>query len=183
MADDAQGRSRVDRGAAGGQGLHACEDEASLRRGKAVRRYLLDTNAASDCIFRRKGVDERVKQERVAGNRIGIGMPVLGELFGGVEYSSTREKNLDILLRNLKLFALWPFTFEAAQQYGKIFADLRRRGHPIQQIDMQIAAIALSLGNCTVVSSDSDFKEVKGLLVENWTVSESVAKKRSGRKK
>lgn len=148
-----------------------------------MRRYLLDTNAASDCIFRRKGVDERVKQERAAGNRIGIGMPVLGELFGGIEYSSSREKNLDILLRNLKLFALWPFTFEAAEQYGKIVADLRRRGRLIQQVDMQIAAIALSLGNCTIVSADSDFKQVTGLHVENWAQSDPPAKKGSPKKK
>jgi tRNA(fMet)-specific endonuclease VapC len=39
----------------------------------------------------------------------------------------------------------------------------------IQQIDRQIAAIALTLGDCTVVSYDNDLKEVTGLKVENWT--------------
>jgi len=38
----------------------------------------------------------------------------------------------------------------------------------MQQIDIQVAAIALSLGNCTVVSSDSDLKAIPGLKVENW---------------
>ena len=38
------------------------------------------------------------------------------------------------------------------------------------RIDIQIAAIALSLGNCTVVSKDSDLAEVPGLFVENWSV-------------
>jgi tRNA(fMet)-specific endonuclease VapC len=38
----------------------------------------------------------------------------------------------------------------------------------MQQIDMQIAAIAFSLGNCTVVSTDSDLADVPGLKVENW---------------
>jgi tRNA(fMet)-specific endonuclease VapC len=38
----------------------------------------------------------------------------------------------------------------------------------MQQIDIQVAAIALSLGNCTVVSSDSDLAAVPGLTVENW---------------
>jgi tRNA(fMet)-specific endonuclease VapC len=40
----------------------------------------------------------------------------------------------------------------------------------MQQIDIQIAAIALSLGNCTVVSKDSDLAAVPGLEVENWSV-------------
>jgi hypothetical protein len=33
---------------------------------------------------------------------------------------------------------------------------------------MQIAAIAFSLGNTTVVSSDIDMTKVPGLEVENW---------------
>jgi tRNA(fMet)-specific endonuclease VapC len=39
---------------------------------------------------------------------------------------------------------------------------------PIGVIDMMIAAVALALGNCTVVSADSDFLAVSGLPVENW---------------
>jgi tRNA(fMet)-specific endonuclease VapC len=31
-----------------------------------------------------------------------------------------------------------------------------------------IAAIAFTLGNCTVVTKDSDFSAIPGLTVENW---------------
>ncbi len=41
----------------------------------------------------------------------------------------------------------------------------------MQQVDLQIAAIALCLGNCTVVSKDSDLAAVPGLSVENWATS------------
>jgi hypothetical protein len=34
----------------------------------------------------------------------------------------------------------------------------------------EIAAIALSLGRCTVVTIDTDFAAVPGLSVENWLV-------------
>ena len=133
-----------------------------------MRRYLLDSNAAADCIFRRRGVHERVKQARAAGHQIGIGIPVLAELLGGIEYSHTRAANLDVVNRNVRLFRLWPFTVEAAREYGRLFAQLRRIGRPIQTMDMMIAAIALSLGNCTVVSTDTDMAAVPGLTVENW---------------
>jgi tRNA(fMet)-specific endonuclease VapC len=135
-----------------------------------VSRYLLDTNAAADAMFRRRGVPERLKQVRAAGHDIGIGIPVLGELYAGIEFSASREYNLDILRRSLKLFRLWPFTPEAAEVYGRLYAELRRRGRTIQQVDLQIAAIALSLGQCTVVSDDSDLAAVPGLNVENWAV-------------
>ncbi len=35
-------------------------------------------------------------------------------------------------------------------------------------LNIQIAAIALCLGNCTVVSKDGDLSAVPGLNVENW---------------
>jgi|SRR5579862_6426173 len=133
-----------------------------------MRRYLLDTNSAGHCIFRRFGVHERAKQARREGNHIGIGMPVLAELLAGVEYSASRDRNLEIVNRNLRLFRVWPFHTEAAREYGRIFAALRTAGRPMQVVDMMIAAIALSLGSCTVVTSDSDLAAVPRLAVENW---------------
>ncbi len=42
----------------------------------------------------------------------------------------------------------------------------------MQQVDIQIAAIAFVLGNCTVVSNDSDLAAVPGLILENWAEQE-----------
>ncbi|HEY3788394.1 MAG TPA: hypothetical protein VGL71_06035 [Urbifossiella sp.] len=57
------------------------------------------------------------------------------------------------------------------RQWNMISTQMRRQGRPMQQIDRLIAAIAVSLGNCTVVSSDSDLAAIPGLNVENWTKS------------
>jgi tRNA(fMet)-specific endonuclease VapC len=134
-----------------------------------MRRYLLDTNSAADCIFRRRGVHEKVKETRQSGGKIGTCIPVLAEIWAGIEYSVTRDKNRDIVNRNLRLFRLWPLSAEAAAEYGRLFAELRRAGRPMQVVDMMIAAIARTLGNCTVVSRDSDLSAVPGLKVESWS--------------
>jgi tRNA(fMet)-specific endonuclease VapC len=42
----------------------------------------------------------------------------------------------------------------------------------MQQVDIQIAAIAFTLGNCTVMSGDGDLSAVPGLTVEDWTEAE-----------
>jgi len=34
--------------------------------------------------------------------------------------------------------------------------------------DMQLAAVAFAIGNCTVVTTDSDLSAIPGLSVENW---------------
>ena len=136
-----------------------------------MKRYLLDTGIMGHFIDHRLGVDEHVRLARERGAHIGTCLPVVGELFAGVELSASREKNLPRLRRALARVICWPFDRAAAEEFGRVFAELRRGGRPMQVVDMQIAAIARSLGNCTVVSTDSDLADVPGLTVENWTPS------------
>ena len=133
-----------------------------------MRRYLLDSGIASDYINLRHGVRERAKLVMAAGGKIGTGTPVLGELIAGIEFSATRNENLKRLERALPVWIVWPFDEKAAWEYGRLRAELRRRGRDMQQVDVQIAAIALSLGATTDVSSDSDLAAIPGLRVENW---------------
>jgi len=133
-----------------------------------MSRYLLDTGIAQDFINDRKGVRTRVDAARKLGNRIGICTPVLGELWSGVEGSESREMNLRKLKHALSRLTVWPYDEKAAAEFGRIFTELRRVGRPMQQIDIQVAAVAFAIGNCTVVSSDSDLRDVPGLTVENW---------------
>ena len=131
-------------------------------------RYLLDTGIAQEFIGRNAKVVQRVDDARHAGNRIGICTPVLGELWSGVEGSISRDRNLHRLRLALSRLVVWPYTNEAAEQFGRVFAELRRIGRSMQQIDIMVAAIAFALGNCTVVSKDTDLAAIPGLEVENW---------------
>jgi len=133
-----------------------------------MRRFLLDTGIAGMFINRRHGIYERAAAESARGNRIGICHPVLAELAYRVEYSRSRDRNMQRLQLALAAWKLWPTTEEAAYDYGRLAAELRRAGRDIQQNDIMIAAIARTLGNCTVVSADSDLAAVPGLTVENW---------------
>jgi tRNA(fMet)-specific endonuclease VapC len=56
----------------------------------------------------------------------------------------------------------------AAFRYGSIAAELRRTGRPMQVVDIMVGAIALNLGDCTVVTPDSDLLAIPGLTVELW---------------
>jgi tRNA(fMet)-specific endonuclease VapC len=131
-------------------------------------RYLLDTGIAQEFIGRNAKVVQRADAARRVGNRIGICTPVLGELWSGVERSISRDKNLQRLRVALSRLVVWPYTNEAAEQFGRVFAELRRIGRPMQQIDIMVAAIAFALGNCTVASKDTDLAAIPGLKVENW---------------
>lgn len=55
---------------------------------------------------------------------------------------------------------------QIARQYGKIKAQLKRDGHPIPENDIWIAATAMS-ANLMLVTADSDFNAIKGLMVQS----------------
>lgn len=99
-----------------------------------MTRFLLDTGSAGDYIHRRRGVYERARAAVAAGHRVAIGLPVLTELWYGVENSSTRERNAERLRRVLPDLIVWPLTEQGAEVYGKIAADLRRAGRTIRSI-------------------------------------------------
>jgi tRNA(fMet)-specific endonuclease VapC len=133
-----------------------------------MRRYLLDTGSMGHFINRRRGVDIQVDEVRHRGDRIVTCLPVVGELFAGVEGSLSRERNRQRLVRALDRLVAWPFDRAAAEEFGRIDALLRRAGQLIGKVDLQIAAIALSMGNTTVVTGDKDFTVVPGLTIEDW---------------
>jgi tRNA(fMet)-specific endonuclease VapC len=128
-----------------------------------TKRYLLDTGPSFDFLFRRRGVDARVEEARRSGAKVGICIPVLGEIVAGLEASHSREASWEIARRKLGKLVCWPFDKASAYEYGRIFAELKARGQIIQQVDMQIAAIALTLRDCTVVTTDGDLQVVPGL--------------------
>jgi tRNA(fMet)-specific endonuclease VapC len=130
--------------------------------------FLLDTGIAQDFIHDRFGVRKRALEERQRGHRLGICTPVLGELWAGVEGSTSRDRNERRLRHALARLVVWPFTDRAAAEFGRVFAELRRLGRPMQQIDIQVAAIAFSLGDTTVVTADGDLADVPGLSAVNW---------------
>jgi tRNA(fMet)-specific endonuclease VapC len=120
-----------------------------------MRRFILDTGIAGLYLDRKRGVFERAAAEVAKGNRVGIAGPVLAELAFRAEGSPHRERNL-LRLR------------QAAFEYGRLAFELKTIGRPMGQNDIAIAAIALALGDTTVVTMDGDLAAVPGLTAENW---------------
>lgn len=138
-----------------------------------TRRYLLDSGPAQNFALNERGMDARVQIARRAGARVGVCAPVLGELLAGLEGSASAARIWPIAERRLRQLACWPYEYPAAVEYGRLASLLRQIGRPMQSIDIQLAAIALTLGDCVVVTGDSDLLAVPGLTVENWAEGEA----------
>jgi len=68
----------------------------------------------------------------------------------------------------VKTIKIWPFDEPAAFRYGELFCQLRKAGRPMQTVDIMVASIAFCLGDCHVITTDSDLLEIENLNVQIW---------------
>ena len=61
-----------------------------------------------------------------------------------------------------------PWDMEAARLYGEIRVNLEKKGTPIGNMDLLIAAHALSRKDIIVSNNLREFKRVENLTYENW---------------
>lgn len=129
-------------------------------------KYMLDTNM---CIYAQKqnaSVLAKIKNNREQG--LVISSITLAELEYGVRASAAPDKNFVSLLRFLSIVEILPFDSNAASEYGIIRAELKRKGTPIGNMDMLIAAHALSEGLIVVTHNTREFERVTNLRIEDW---------------
>ncbi len=130
-------------------------------------KYLLDSNM---CIFalrnKPRAVADRIQQHKP--DDIVISTVTVAELRVGAEKSKSPEENHRQISDFLLTFDILMFDSGAADAYGVIRADLERRGQPIGELDMLLAAQAVSQNLVFVTHNTSEFQRVKGLQLEDW---------------
>jgi tRNA(fMet)-specific endonuclease VapC len=131
--------------------------------------YLLDTNAWI-AYLRQKDAALLQKFHQVNASDIRLCSVVLAELYYGAFHSAPayQAHNLGLLVQLGRQFASVPFDDRAAEQYGRIRADLAAKGTPIGPHDLLIAAIALANGLTLVTHNTVEFNRVIGLTLDDW---------------
>ena len=102
-------------------------------------RYMLDTNI---CIYAIKHKPPEVIQKFLSHDpsELCISSITYAELMHGVEKSMAVERNRIAITMFLSPISVLDFDTDAAEEYGKIRADLERKGTPIGPMDTLIAA-------------------------------------------
>jgi tRNA(fMet)-specific endonuclease VapC len=124
---------------------------------------LLDTSVIIDLFA------HRAEAERVVSSASELYLPsiALGELLYGAERSSHRAANVAEVESFAASVAILSCDAETASHYGEIKADLRRKGRPLPDNDLWIAAIARQ-HQLTVATRDGHFSEIPGLALLSW---------------
>jgi tRNA(fMet)-specific endonuclease VapC len=131
-------------------------------------KFMLDTNI---CIYiiKQKPVKVLKRFTQYSPGDILISSITIAELRYGAEKSLHVQQNHDALSGFIVPLEFAAFDEKAADKYGKVMAQLEKKGQPIGSMDMLIGAHALSLGVTLVTNNTKEFKRIRGLKFENWT--------------
>jgi tRNA(fMet)-specific endonuclease VapC len=131
-------------------------------------KFMLDTDTCIYIIKKKPSTVLRQLAVHSVGD-IGISSITLAELQYGVAKSRYVQRNQQALSEFMVPFEIAGFDERAAEHYGSIRADLEKKGKAIGSMDMLIGAHALSLGVTLVTNNVKEFRQIKDLIVANWT--------------
>jgi len=131
--------------------------------------YLLDTNI---CIYiiKKRPAGVLKKFESLSLGDVAISSITLAELYYGIMKSSNPKKNQEALDKFLIPLEILDFDYTATIEYGKIRADLEKKGTPIGPLDTLIASHVKSLNLTLVTNNEKEFARIPDLKIENWTI-------------
>ncbi len=126
-------------------------------------KYLLDTNIVI-ALF---AEDTSVQKHIAKAGEVFIPSTVIGELFFGA-YKSGRPKANSTHIENFAASnTVLQCGIGTSREYGRIKHCLLKKGHPIPENDIWIAALAIEHG-LTLVSRDEHFKKIDELKKAVW---------------
>jgi tRNA(fMet)-specific endonuclease VapC len=131
--------------------------------------YMLDANICIYSINKHPISYYKKLEELERRHTIAISSIVLAELQYGVANSKHKEQNqikVNMLVSKLEIM---DFSAKCALYYGELRAELKQNEIIIGSNDLLIASHALCEEAILVTNNTSEFKRVRGLLIEDWT--------------
>ena len=127
--------------------------------------YMLDTDTVSFLVRRNPAVIKNlIKHE---DDEICISAISYAELCFGLEKKGSEKlfSEVRIIMGKLSIIS---FDDSQSALYGKIRLELEKSGTPLGDMDMLIAAAALSIGAILVSHNVKHFSKIRGMKVEDW---------------
>ena len=125
---------------------------------------ILDSDHCIAILRKRLDLREHVPpDEELATTAISV-----AELTHGAQRSQRRDDNLARLEVLLSALAILPFDESAARRFGRLKADLEAAGTPLDDMDLQIASIALENHLPLLTNNTKHFERIQGLELQNW---------------
>ena len=129
--------------------------------------YMLDTDTCSYIIRNRPEHVKEKLEEVEKEHSIGLSSVVVSELFYGA-YKKGSRRLVRLVESFVDYFEIYDYDLKAAVEYGRLKAELERKGITIRAYDLQIAAHTISLNAVLVTNNLRECRKIKVPRVESW---------------
>ncbi len=129
--------------------------------------YLLDTNIVSYILKNNASVNSQLQQVTREGEEVFLSCITYYEVKRGLLALNATRQLADFHQLCTDYDVLYLDDLEIIETACRIHGDLKKKGTPIQDADVLIAATAITRG-LILVSNDSDMGRVEGIKLENW---------------
>lgn len=129
--------------------------------------YLLDTNIFSYILKKNLTVNNKLREVTRSGKEVFLSCITYYEVKRGLLAVNASRQLADFHQFCTDYEVLFLDDIGIIEKACEIHADLKRKGTPIQDADVLIAATAITRG-LALVSNDSDLLRIQGLSLENW---------------
>jgi tRNA(fMet)-specific endonuclease VapC len=129
---------------------------------------LIDTNILSFFFRNSSLVVERFEAYLRVHNKINISIITYYEILSGLKHRDA-QKQLISFLNFVSYHEVLPLTTSSTIISADIYANLRTKGTPVDDIDILIAGIAIANNLIIVTNNVKHFEKIEGLEIEDWS--------------
>ncbi len=133
---------------------------------------LVDTNILSMFFRGHPQVVSKFRAYLDEHNTINLSIITYYEIVSGLKHRDA-QKQLGQFLDFASQNTILPLTRGAADIAAELYADLRKKGQPIDDIDLLMAGIAMAYELVIVTQNRKHFDRITELQVEDWSDRES----------
>lgn len=129
-------------------------------------KYLLDSNICVYFLRGKKGIDSII--EKIGWENCFISQMTFAELLYGAECSKNVERNKQEVISFCDDIPVYVIDGDVIEEYAKQKAVLRKKGTPVDDIDILIGCTAI-VNNCVMVTENvKHLGKLENIMLENW---------------
>jgi len=133
-----------------------------------VQPTLVDTDILSMYFRGNEIVTVNVDKYIERYEKVNLSIITYYEIVSGLKYRDARKQLMSFLEFSAQNVVL-SLTEESVTTSAEMYAELRKKGQPIDDIDLLIAGIAVSNDLVLATNNEGHFKRIRELRVENWS--------------
>jgi len=133
-----------------------------------MKPVMVDTDILSMFFRNNHNVVSNFKEYFKEYERINLSIITYYEVLSGLKHRDALKQQ-DSFLEFVKYNKVLPLTEESIMISSDLYASLRKKGKPIDDIDLLIAGIALANNLILVTHNEGHFKRIRGLKISDWS--------------